>query len=377
MAYRKIESRIWDDEKIADLPPITKLVWVYLLTGKHTTSLPGIWNVGPASIAEGLRIALVDVESAMADLERVGLIERDARLRLIRAPRAPRYNEAANAAVVKSWWAQWRDLPESMLKYRHVACLKAGVRAKAAVEAWDLTFATVPADACPPPSSSRRVSSAPLSVPAAPSSPSTSIPSQPVAAAEQPSEPFRSFLKGSPAPAPDLVPALEGVQGEATAGAPPTPRSPVPTPPPMPDPSQAPEAAELLTALTGQSVIVTCAERGQRGRDRSLRDLADVLLPLLTGHGGKIPLDHALLAIREVAAALAFEPDLQWPAAARRVLGYVRNAKGPRQDAPMAPRGQQPGPQRKVATGSEPTLSKAEVHKMFRTYQDADDPEAA
>lgn len=40
-------------------------------------------------------------------------------------------------------------------------------------------------------------------------------------------------------------------------------------------------------------------------------------------------------------------------------------------------RGPVPQPQRKVATGSEPTLSKAEVHKMFRTYQDADDPEAA
>jgi hypothetical protein len=143
MPYRKIEPKLWDDEKIVDLGPITKLVWVYLLTGKHTSSLPGLWTITAAGIAEGLRLPVEDIERSLSDLEAIGRVEIDARLRLMRVPKSPRHNQAANAGVVKSWWNQWRDLPECALKYRHVENLRDGATTSATLTAWEMYFGVV------------------------------------------------------------------------------------------------------------------------------------------------------------------------------------------------------------------------------------------
>ena len=49
MSYRKIDPRMWDDERFATLTQPTKLVWMLILTGPHTTPLPGLCNVGVAA----------------------------------------------------------------------------------------------------------------------------------------------------------------------------------------------------------------------------------------------------------------------------------------------------------------------------------------
>lgn len=143
MPYRKIEPKLWDDELIADLDRDTKLVWVYLLTGKHTTSLPGLWIATTLIIADGLRAPVEVVEKALVELERLGRIVRDQRRRLIRVPKSPRHNPADNARVVKGWWNQWADLPDCALKYEHIASLRDGVDGEKTTAAWDEYFGKI------------------------------------------------------------------------------------------------------------------------------------------------------------------------------------------------------------------------------------------
>jgi hypothetical protein len=72
-------------------------------------------------------------------------VELDARRRVLRVPNAPRYNPPANPNVLRGWWNQWREVPESPLKYRHIESLRAAVNFAdpklAAV--WAETFGTV------------------------------------------------------------------------------------------------------------------------------------------------------------------------------------------------------------------------------------------
>ena len=52
--YRKVDQRMWADAKFLSLGDRAKLLWVYLLTGTSTTSLPGVIVAGRAQIAEHL-----------------------------------------------------------------------------------------------------------------------------------------------------------------------------------------------------------------------------------------------------------------------------------------------------------------------------------
>lgn len=141
--YRKIAPKIWDDEKIACLDRTTKLIWVYLLTGRHTNSLPGLWHVSAAEIAEGLRIPIEDVKESLWILVGIGRVKIDVCNRLMLIPKAPRYNPADNAKVVRSWWSKWNELPDCDLRREHLANLATGIHSHRVLEAWNQTFGVI------------------------------------------------------------------------------------------------------------------------------------------------------------------------------------------------------------------------------------------
>lgn len=143
MPYRKIEPKLWDDENLADLDVTHKLVWLYILTGPHTTSLPGLWVVGPASMAEGLRLPVATVVTCLNTLRTRGRIDWDPVARLLRVRNAPRHNCAENKGQVISWWNQWVDLPDCKLKYAHIDSIREGALAPRPREAWHETFGNV------------------------------------------------------------------------------------------------------------------------------------------------------------------------------------------------------------------------------------------
>lgn len=147
MAYRKIDPRFWDDERMASQSHEAKLLFLYLLTGPHTNTLPGIYVVGVGAIADGLRMTAEHVEALLQTLEGLGRVERDKATRVIRIPNAPRYNHAENARVVRSWWKQWQSLPECRSKHAHMWSLLEGIpadgheRAAQSIAVWNETFA--------------------------------------------------------------------------------------------------------------------------------------------------------------------------------------------------------------------------------------------
>ncbi len=146
--FRKVAVRMWSDERIARLDPIPKLVWVYVLTGEHTTSLPGLWVAGAGTIAEGLGLRVAAVEAHLLTLESLGLLQRDPPLRVLRVPNAPRYNRAENARVIHSWFTKWSSFPDCPLKFAHVVSLaegldEAGERGPRIRDAWATTFGSI------------------------------------------------------------------------------------------------------------------------------------------------------------------------------------------------------------------------------------------
>lgn len=145
MSYRKIEPRMWDDERFSALAPEAKLTWLCVLTGPHTTALPGLSVCGVASLAEAIRYGIDTVSKALNDLEAQGLVRVNQAVRVLRVPNAPKYNPCANAKVLKGWLALWKNIPDCAEKFQHIESLKASLDFSQAWSsaAWEQTFGTV------------------------------------------------------------------------------------------------------------------------------------------------------------------------------------------------------------------------------------------
>ena len=117
--YRKIDTRMWGDSKFRNLssPPASgKYLWIFLLTGPHTTNLPGLFRAGEMALAEELGWSLEGFRKGFAELFREGLVRADWNARVIWVPNAIKYNPPENPIVVKSWRDSWDEVPECALK---------------------------------------------------------------------------------------------------------------------------------------------------------------------------------------------------------------------------------------------------------------------
>lgn len=123
--YRAIHVKMWGDVKFRRLsapPPNAQFLWIYLLTGPHTTNIPGLFSAGEAQLAEALDWPLEGFRERFQELFRDGLLEFDWRARLVFIPNAIKHNGPDNPNMVKSWKRTWEDLPECELKmiaYEH------------------------------------------------------------------------------------------------------------------------------------------------------------------------------------------------------------------------------------------------------------------
>jgi hypothetical protein len=64
MASRVIHDSVWGDAWFQDLPPASKLVWVYLLTNSHL-EVSGIYQITPKTISNETGIPLIDVNGIL------------------------------------------------------------------------------------------------------------------------------------------------------------------------------------------------------------------------------------------------------------------------------------------------------------------------
>ena len=117
--YRKIEVRTWSDEKFRELspvPPSGQGLWFFLLTGPHTTAVPGLFRSGRAAMAEELGWDQEAFDKAFQEVFDKGMAKADFKARLVWLPNAIRHNKPESPNVVKSWRAEIDLLPECALK---------------------------------------------------------------------------------------------------------------------------------------------------------------------------------------------------------------------------------------------------------------------
>ncbi len=145
MTYRTIHPQMWDDERFSSLSIEEKLVWIAILTGTQTTCLPGLAICGVAALAEASRLDIDTVSKAFDTLSRLGMIIFNQKSRVIRVPNAPKYNPCSNEKVLKGWFRCWKDIPECVEKYEHIASLREGLDTDRGwtTHAWAVTFGQV------------------------------------------------------------------------------------------------------------------------------------------------------------------------------------------------------------------------------------------
>lgn len=123
MAYRKIDTRIWNDEKFCTFSDKGKLVFLMLLTHPNMTSL-GAMRMSPSGMAEEIgwdrRVFLRIFNELLAS----GVAMYDAKMCIVYLPNFLKYNRPESPNVVKSWAKSSTLLPESLLKDLAIAKAK-------------------------------------------------------------------------------------------------------------------------------------------------------------------------------------------------------------------------------------------------------------
>ena len=117
--YRKIEVRTWSDEKfraLSGIPPSGQGLWFFLLTGPHTTAIPGLFRAGRAAMAEELDWDQEAFDKAFQEVFEQGMAKADFKAKLVWLPKAVLHNKPESPNVVRSWRVELDLLPECDLK---------------------------------------------------------------------------------------------------------------------------------------------------------------------------------------------------------------------------------------------------------------------
>lgn len=115
--YRKVDPRIWNDEKFRDLSDAAKLVFFMLLTHPNMTSL-GAMRATSSGLAEELGWEPEAFREAFREALSKGMAEHDQKACLVAIPNFIRYNPPESPNVVKAWVGALDLLPECEMKTR-------------------------------------------------------------------------------------------------------------------------------------------------------------------------------------------------------------------------------------------------------------------
>ena len=113
--YRKIDPRIWNDEKFITMSHEAQRLFLFVLTHPGMTML-GAFRISQAGMAEELGLSTETFEEAFTEVLTKGLVKYDRKAFLIWAPNFLKYNEPESPNVVKSWGGVIDLLPECSLK---------------------------------------------------------------------------------------------------------------------------------------------------------------------------------------------------------------------------------------------------------------------
>ena len=128
--YRKIDPRIWNDEKFRSLSDDGKFVFIFVLTHPHMTALGAMRATLPGLAAE-LGWRAERFESAAAETISQAIVEHCKEASWIGIPKFLRYNEPEGPnSVSKAWASALNLLPECHHKRRLIQRCRIYLQAK-------------------------------------------------------------------------------------------------------------------------------------------------------------------------------------------------------------------------------------------------------
>ncbi len=125
--YRKIDVRVWGDERFRRLSTSAQMLWFFLLTGPHTTSLPGLSRASEVALADEIGWTPKAFRDAFAEVFREGMAKADWKARVLWIPNVIKYDRPNAPNVIISWRVLLDEIPECRLKDEAVQSLKAFV----------------------------------------------------------------------------------------------------------------------------------------------------------------------------------------------------------------------------------------------------------
>jgi len=135
--FRKIDVRLWSDEKFRVLSRDAKLIFVFLLSCPQQSMIGAMRATIPGLAAE-LQMTEREFRAAFQELTARGMVKLNEKAALVWLPNWLRYNRPESPNVVKCWRTVVQVLPECKLKDQIVLKLKAF--AEGLPEAWRHPF---------------------------------------------------------------------------------------------------------------------------------------------------------------------------------------------------------------------------------------------
>lgn len=137
--YRKVDTRIWNDEKFMALSDNGKLAFFLVMTNQNMTAL-GAMRATVPGLAVELRWPLSKFKRAFYECLQTRMLVYDNRSAFVALPNFLRYNAPESPNVVSSWSESFDLLPECEEKHRvarrAVEYVDALVRVKGFGEGW-------------------------------------------------------------------------------------------------------------------------------------------------------------------------------------------------------------------------------------------------
>lgn len=130
--YRKFDPRTWADEKFRERSVAAQYIFIYLITGPVTTSLPGLIHAGPRTLEEKLggekafkEAFGIAFEVAFNELIEKKLIKFNEKATVIRRPKCFRYDKPQSPRVLLGWAKHYDLVPDCDLKREYYRDLQA------------------------------------------------------------------------------------------------------------------------------------------------------------------------------------------------------------------------------------------------------------
>ena len=121
--YRKVDTRIWNDQKFNTLSTEGKLLFFFLLSHPHMTAIGGMRS-SLLGLASELNWTEEQFRSALQECFLKGMIKYDEKSSFIWLPNFLKYNQPESPNVIKSWEKALDYLPECALKCELIETVK-------------------------------------------------------------------------------------------------------------------------------------------------------------------------------------------------------------------------------------------------------------